>query len=374
MTIDPPSTSQTQAIGQPSEWSTLPSPVEPTLMALVRHWTTRSGLMRRIIGGAGAEISSASKDMEVESSGVIDAFRDVAAKAQSQSTRIADIAAKSSKVSLDGRDIELSAMASLFDDTLNDILAKVSVLSEHAVSMVAVLDGMANSLTQVENCIGKVDTINRQTKMLAVNARIEAARAAGSSGAAFGIVANEISQLSETTKSLAGTMRMHLGEVVSAIRESHHVFQEVAEVDMSANIAMRGQLETLVEAMIDRGVELGGIVAEAASDQGQISDHIRKIVTGMQFQDRVAQRLEQVRDTLAIVGDGLGEFADQGSAAAPGMDEHQRDRNAAWLQELAERYKLSDMRARFIARVISDEPVEESAAEQPTEEGSIELF
>ena len=372
-----------QAVGRPAEFSSVPQGEEaadqPVVASVLRRWAARGGLMRQIIGNAGAEISRAAQDMEVESGAVIDSFRDVARKAQSQGDRIADLAAKANRVTFDGQELEFNAVAALFDHTLDDIISKIGALTEHAVSMVAVLDGMHHSLAQIENCIGKVDAINRQTKMLAVNARIEAARSGGASGHAFGIVAHEIGQLSETTKALSGTMRQHMGEVIGAIRDSHHVFKKVACVDMSADIAMREQLEKLVGAMIERGTGLGHIVAEAAVDQGKISDQISKIITGMQFQDRVTQRLNQALDTLSTVADGLGSFEQEAFAADPGSDEDGRTENAAWLQEIAERHTLSDMRSRFIAQVIANNgPDPDSdgadAAARPAEAGSVELF
>jgi len=375
-------TNRMPSIGEGSDFAPPPDPDEtadlPRLMSRLRHWAARGGLMRMIVGNASVEISHAAKEMEVESNAVIDSFRDVAHKALSQSDRIADIAAKANQVAFDGKEIEFDAVAALFDHTLDGILAKIGTLTDRAAAMVAVLDGMSHSLTQIQNCIGKVDTINRQTKMLAFNARIEASRSGGNSGHAFGVVANEIGQLSQETKVLSDVMRQHMGEVIAAISDSHHVFQEVACVDMSADVAMREQLEKLVEAMIARGISLGRIVAEAAADQGQISNQINKIITGMQFQDRVTQRLDQALETLSVVADGLGDFEADEATAAPGIDEGQSGEDAAWLRGIAERHKLSDMRSRFIARILTKGA--DSGSErheivaQPAEAGSVELF
>lgn len=346
------------------------------ITGFVRHWASRAGMLRRIIDSAGAEIKHASGDMETETGVVVESFREVAGKAQSQSDRIAEIASMAGRVSVDGEEIELGAMATMFDTILDDIVSKVSALSENALAMVGVLEGMSKSVDQVEACIDKVEGVNRQANMLAVNARIEAARAGGTVGQAFGVVANELGTLSQSTKSLSGTMRQHMSEVVRAIRDSRNALQEVASVDMSSDIERRSKLQRLVEAMIQRGINLGQIVTEAASDQHQISARISAIVTGMQFQDRVTQRLEQVLDTLTIIGDAVGEWQQESGGASPGDDTAQTPGDVAWLKGLSARYKLSEMRARFVSRVI-DGGSEEEATVTPSgdsEAGSVELF
>lgn len=57
----------------------------------------------------------------------------------------------------------------------------------------------------LESAIGEIYSVNAETKVLALNARIEAARA-GRNGAAFGIVAEEIQTLSQKTSGIADAM------------------------------------------------------------------------------------------------------------------------------------------------------------------------
>jgi hypothetical protein len=57
----------------------------------------------------------------------------------------------------------------------------------------------------VGDAIDEIDAINASTKLLSLNARIEAARA-GTYGAAFGVVAQEIQQLSQKTGAVAEEM------------------------------------------------------------------------------------------------------------------------------------------------------------------------
>lgn len=64
-------------------------------------------------------------------------------------------------------------------------------------------DGVADT---VENSISEIKDVNVQSQLLSFNARIEAARAGGTAGAAFGIVAQAMSDLSHRTSDIASRM------------------------------------------------------------------------------------------------------------------------------------------------------------------------
>ena len=60
--------------------------------------------------------------------------------------------------------------------------------------------------------IDKVNDVNHKTHVLSVNASIEAARA-GTYGRPFGIVATNMSELSETTSKITDTMKNDTKEI-----------------------------------------------------------------------------------------------------------------------------------------------------------------
>ena len=75
-------------------------------------------------------------------------------------------------------------MADELDDTDNDL----------SIERVA---SITDSLTlQIDSAIYRIEQISSRTRVLAVNAKIRAARA-GEAGAAFGVVADEVAQLSK---------------------------------------------------------------------------------------------------------------------------------------------------------------------------------
>jgi len=85
---------------------------------------------------------------------------------------------------------------------------------EHIASLAeSLMSGLAEAVKQI-------DKVNDETRMLSFNASIEAARAGGSSGKAFGIVATAIRELSDRTAGVAQTMNSEAAGVTGELRSS----------------------------------------------------------------------------------------------------------------------------------------------------------
>ena len=79
--------------------------------------------------------------------------------------------------------------------------------------VVAIVDQLSSAL---DSAIGEIREINDNTKLLALNARIEAARS-GTSGAAFGVVAQEMQGLSGKTAKVASDMSNRTNESIAQL-------------------------------------------------------------------------------------------------------------------------------------------------------------
>lgn len=74
--------------------------------------------------------------------------------------------------------------------------------------------------TSISHAIEHITSVNEQTRLLSFNAQIEASRAGGATGAAFGVVAQEIQKLSDRTAGVADDMR---NQTQGTIQEVNHV-------------------------------------------------------------------------------------------------------------------------------------------------------
>jgi methyl-accepting chemotaxis protein len=85
------------------------------------------------------------------------------------------------------------------------------ILAKAAADQNAVLDRIQRRNDELEAMFGKMERVGRTINMISINASIEAARAGGASGRAFGIIASEVRDLSTQARSLLERARQNIG-------------------------------------------------------------------------------------------------------------------------------------------------------------------
>ena len=96
-------------------------------------------------------------------------------------------------------------------------------------SVADVVNEMARAL---EMAIDRLKTVNVETKMLSLNANVEAARA-GSAGTAFGVVAREMQNLSDKTANIAKDMYGQSREITEEMTELIDTFRGTRLSDLA---------------------------------------------------------------------------------------------------------------------------------------------
>ncbi len=345
------------------------------LQSIAGRWLSLAAVQQRVIEALRAEIGLASKYVEDHAIALSERFQTLAGNAMAQTQRADSLTAIANTVEIDGKAITIREIADLLDTALGEVVATILESVHHSMSTVYSLDDVEKNLVVVEQCVGDIDKVTRQTNFLALNAAIEAERA-GTAGAAFRVIAGEVRELSKSTKTLADNIRSQIGSVVTGVRRGHAMLKDVATVDMSKNISAKDRLNELINAMHQRDGKVGAIIEETARAAGDISSNIVSIVTGMQFQDRTKQRLEHVVDALHVLGDGLVELrretgAERSDAAVDTASQ------VEWLKTLLARCTLGEVRERFVASLLEGQApsVSEESVEAGLEQtGEAELF
>lgn len=153
----------------------------------------------------------------------------------------------------------------------------------------AVIGNILNLEKQSDAIIEIVEAINEiadQTRLLSLNASIEAARA-GAYGRGFSVVADEIRKLSEQSSGEAG----RIGDIVARIRQST---QETANVATKANDIVTKQEDTLHETLS----AFNGINTHVF----QLTESLNDIITGLgrigELKSETLSAIESISATL----------------------------------------------------------------------------
>jgi methyl-accepting chemotaxis protein len=344
---------------------------------LLQRWMSLADMQQRVIQVLVSEISSTSGFVEAEAEALSGRFRRLVLSADQQTARVESLTSLAIGIEVDGEAVPIDRIASLLESTLSDVVQKILLLSKDSMSMVYALDELNANVGRVDKCMEQLSGINRTTNMLALNARIEAERA-GSAGAAFRVVAQEVRELSKVTQDVAVSMQAELKTVTQGIASGHTTLQRVATIDMSDNMLAKDRLEVLLSALVRRTDSLTRIVSDAVREAEVMSADVGGMVTGIQFQDRMRQRLEHVVDTLQVINQAIDELKHSSVAAVPALAVAAAP-DLEWVKRLLERFTMSEMRSRFVAQLLEGKqagalPDDKSETSGPSESGSVELF
>ena len=207
-----------------------------------------------------------------------------------------------------------------------------------AVTDLRTLLGFNDELRQMSS---EVSAIAAQTNLLALNASIEAARI-GKAGAAFGVVADEVRQLAEHSIGTSTRMAEKVGRVGSTIAGVLGTVEENAEKE---DHAVAGANAEVAEVLADLQEMMTGF-SDSSADLEQAAIGIRtdigQSLTNLQFQDRVCQVLEHVRDSIAQFTEAVVDADRRARADEPPIDPDELVRAISASYTMAEEHQAHE--------------------------------
>jgi methyl-accepting chemotaxis protein len=214
---------------------------------------------------------------------------------------------------------ELSGSIRFIGSEVKRSIAIVRDASAQAEITRGCVETMAALSRTVSEVTKMIDVIARQTRLLALNANIEAARA-GDAGRGFAVVANEVKQLARQTADATNTIGQKIAEMTRMVAESVESLQAlvgtIASVDaVSGSIgqaiveqeSLAARVSSSLETMRDAVFTLSREIREAAqiaSNSGMLSEIV------LETANSVDGHMSALKRKLEDIG------ADMGPAAA----------------------------------------------------------
>ncbi|TCJ17144.1 hypothetical protein EZJ19_04125 [Parasulfuritortus cantonensis] len=177
--------------------------------------------------------------------------------------------------------------------TLDSFVDSTVSTSKIAMGLVETMETINDQVSSVQEILGEIEAISKQTNLLALNAAIEAARA-GEAGRGFAVVADEVRNLSMRTNHFSNVIRSHMNQVYNSMNEAHDAILSVASMDMNFALQSKSRLQDTMARLNRMNREMGEAVLRIDELAGMVRDEVNSAAQALQFQDLTCQLIGQV--------------------------------------------------------------------------------
>ncbi|MEK1940281.1 MAG: methyl-accepting chemotaxis protein [Pseudomonas sp.] len=259
------------------------------------------GALVKVMGGAGKIDQAASQTsamaQRVASSATLqnEAAAAIASAIEHMSAAIAQISSSTQDARARAQDAATAA------DSGATAIQRTSQENDQVVREVNkasdTISALGTESNRISTIVKVIREVAQQTNLLALNAAIEAARA-GEQGRGFAVVADEVRQLAERTRSSADEIREMVGAMQASVKQA---------MDDMAGVASRTRESRALSE--NAAASMSDILTSAS----QVSEAIGEVSAALAEQDRSAQAISRRIEAVALMSE---ENCDTGNHAA----------------------------------------------------------
>ena len=277
------------------------------LVAKLRETIGRIRSASREVAGASSQIAASAGQTVASAEGQATTAKQTAVAAQELETTVGRLSTTASEISQSVR--RMGATGEVLRTKLGDTAKEISSMQEEMGGIASAIVAQAEKAQQVQQILESVADLAERTKVVSLNASIEAARSSVE-GRGFAVVANEMRLLSDESRKLAGSTAKIVGEVargaVNAARstmDSQGRFQEgLRRID-----EVLSEVEEFARSVDSSQGEVA-IVLTGISEQ---SAGIRQIAEGVQETHKNVQQMLAQTQQLDAAAKALAEVSRQ---------------------------------------------------------------
>ncbi len=272
--------------------------------------------------------------------------------------RMEIISASSIEVAENSDRVQQDSLISLEDlknalDTIKVLEDKIELLQVGHQQLLAQMDNLVQHSEQTKQIVDTIGVISNKTKILALNASIEAARA-GVHGRGFNVVATEVGTLASLTTNAVAETTSNIQIIQDEIVKSTKMVKEEAErVDTSVKeignvLQSFNQLQTRIydiQSSISNTNEAVNSQKESVSDITELLNNISEMATsnveqvyrvssGSEKQHESITDIVEIMDSLTNTSSELQKMVKKSDKNTYTLDSNQIERVKGYMQEL----------------------------------------
>jgi len=221
---------------------------------------------------------------------------------------LAGMGAQGQEVSLAARLADHSHALAEYLDTVRTLIGEQSAVTDRAVS----------AMTQIVDLNRRVEDVLSQTKLLSLNARIEASRL-GAAGAAVNVIAGEMGRLSdevEATNAIAA--RLNTG-LLAALPKIAACSKNLAARSEQLGFDLTARLSGIEKTIGELQDSVGRIMKDGDVRLERVREHTYSALSHLQFQDPCSQSLRIVDEDFGCAEDAVAAAIEAAGVADTGV-------------------------------------------------------
>ncbi len=308
-----------------------------------------------VLGVLERQLSEVAADVENSVTGVSLGFQGMASRAQA--------VVQTASQAIGGR-VNNRGGIELIEEmhtVLGALIEHIELSRTFSESTSAKLSGLETRLAAVETILNDVEELASQSKLVALNGQIEAARL-GQAGLPFAVVAEETKSLSANAAKTSDLIRKQVCELADELKATSAEIKVRAAQDSTRFSEFEHQSRNLLQDIDTSQQQMSASLSSMGEISGELQKDISHAVMSMQFQDRVNQQLAHISESLTLLAHKI----------EPELKPHEQQLAneccSEWLQVIASRSTMESERVALSGNGA------DSMSAASNDEFSVELF
>lgn len=213
-------------------------------------------------------------------------------------TRARESVAASSRLLGSDKGSGIEALLAASRHTLGQLQQQIERGQQISTQVIGHMQEMEATAGVIVKALAEIDRISFGSKLVALNAKVEAAHF-GDRGGAFGVVADEIAAQALRSEQITGHVVEEMKQLRAKVAAASRSLDEMARMSVGTLQDSRTELESALGELTRTHGEMEATLAASVVGGQQLTEEIARSVVALQFQDSVGQRLSHVADELA---------------------------------------------------------------------------